>query len=233
VRALGAWPPFLVALGLAAGTLVLLLEPTLYRAETTLVVERGGAPVTGGTHALAQLVTSKVVLDNVEQQLGGVDSGRVHVEDGSNGVLRIAYDARHEVDAARVAQQIAVDFEGLVASRYPALRADVFDPVHATGRVSPHPLRDVGLGLLAGLAAAAIVSLRRHRGPAALRERGHWRVSALSQLVESSAAGHPDRVDDWRAYIAVLRAQSEGDLVPYALDGLVREVFAPVLPREA
>lgn len=233
MRALGAWPPFLVALGLAAGTLVLLLEPTLYRAETTLVVERNGAPVSGDTRAVAQLVTSKIVLDNVAQQLGAVDASRVHVTDGANGVLRVSYDGEHEVDAARVAQQIAVDFEGSVTSRYPGLRASVFDPAHGTGRVSPHPIRDVGLGLLAGLVAAALVGSRRGRGRAALRERGHWRVSGLAQLVESAAAEHPDRVDDWRAYIAVLRAQSDGDLVPYALDGLVRDVFAPVLSREA
>jgi hypothetical protein len=233
VRALGARPPFLLALGLAAGTLVLLLEPTLYRAETTLIVERHGAPVSGDSRALAQLVKSELVLENVAQQLGAVDSSRVHVADGSNGVLRISYDAAREIDAARVAQQIAVDFEGSVTSRYPALRASVFDPAHGTGRVSPHPVRDVGLGLLAGLAAAAIVRLRRRRGQAALRERGHWRVSALSQLVESTAGEHPDRADDWRAYLAVLRGQSEGDLVPYALDGLVREVFAPLLPRES
>jgi hypothetical protein len=63
-----------------------------------------------------------------------------------------------------------------------------------------------------------------------LRERGRWRVSALSAAVEVAASEHPDRIEDWRAYIAVLRAQSDGDLLPYALDGVVREVFAPILP---
>lgn len=232
MRALGAWPPLLVALGLAVGTVALLLEPTLYRAETTLVVERNGAPVSGSARALAQLVTSKIVLDNVAQQLGPIHASRAHAEEGSNGVLRISYDAGDEVEASRVAQQIAIDFEGSVASRFPGLTATVFDPAHGTGRVSPHPVRDVGLGLLAGLLAAAVVRLRPRRRPGALRERGHWRVSALSRLVESSAAEHPEQAADWRAYIAVLRAQSDGDLVPYALDGLVREVFASLLPRE-
>jgi hypothetical protein len=79
-----------------------------------------------------------------------------------------------------------------------------------------------------GSIAALIAWLRpRSRG---LRERGRWRVSALSQVVEAAAAEHPDRVEDWRAYIAVLRAQADDDLLPYALDGVVREVFAPILP---
>jgi hypothetical protein len=52
-------------------------------------------------------------------------------------------------------------------------------------------------------------------------------------LVEAGAGEHPDRVEDWRAYIGVLRAQADDDLLPYALDGVVREVFAPLLlPRE-
>jgi hypothetical protein len=55
-------------------------------------------------------------------------------------------------------------------------------------------------------------------------------VSGLEEAVEAAAAEHPDRVDDWRSYIAVLRAQADDDLLPYAFDGVVREVFAPLLP---
>jgi hypothetical protein len=62
-----------------------------------------------------------------------------------------------------------------------------------------------------------------------LRQDGRWRVSALANAVEAAAAEHPDRIEDWRAYIAVLRAQADDDLLPYALDGVVREVFAPLL----
>ncbi len=49
-------------------------------------------------------------------------------------------------------------------------------------------------------------------------------------MIAAAASEHPDRVEDWRAYIAVLRAQADDDLLPYALDSVVREVFAPILP---
>ena len=106
------------------------------------------------------------------------------------------------------------------------MQASVFDPPHDSGRVSPHILRDAGLGLLVGLVGAAIAWTRRNLG---LRERGRWRVSALAAAVEAAAAEHPDRIEDWRAYIAVLRTLADDDLLPYALDGVVREVFAPIL----
>jgi hypothetical protein len=93
--------------------------------------------------------------------------------------------------------------------------------------VSPHILRDAGLGLLVGLVAGGLAWKRP--GGRGLRERGRWRVSALADAVEAAASEHPDRIEDWRAYIAVLRAQADDDLLPYALDGVVREVFAPIL----
>jgi hypothetical protein len=156
-----------------------------------------------------------------------VERDRLHVHAG-NGVVKLAYDAGNRVQAARAAQQVAVDFSQAVANRYGgnAVQASVFDPPHDTGRVSPHILRDAGLGLLVGLVAGGIALKRPRRG---LRERGRWRVSALADAVEAAAPEHPDRIEDWRAYIAVLRAQADDDLLPYALDGVVREVFAPIL----
>src|SRR5256885_788993 len=44
VRARRGWPLLLVVAGLLAGALAIVAEPTLYRAETTIVVERGGKP---------------------------------------------------------------------------------------------------------------------------------------------------------------------------------------------
>jgi hypothetical protein len=120
----------------------------------------------------------------------------------------------------------------VVGSRFSGVQAGVFDPPHELGRVSPHLVREPGAGLLLGLLAGAF-AWRRSRGRG-LRERGRWRVSALADLVEAGAADHPDRVEDWRAYVGVLRGQAdERDLLPYALDGVVREVFAPLLPGEA
>jgi hypothetical protein len=226
-----AWPPLLVAAGLVAGLIVAAFEPTLYRAQTTLVIERNGKPAADASLArsFAELATSDIVLRNVSQKLGTtVERDHLHVHAG-NGVVKLAYDAGNRVQAARVAQQIAVDFSQAVVNRFggSGARASVFDPPHDTGRVSPHILRDAALGLLVGLVAGGIAWRRlRDRG---LRERGRWRVSALSDAVEAAAAEHPDQIEDWRAYIAVLRAQADGDLLPYALDGVVRDVFAPIL----
>jgi hypothetical protein len=233
LRARNAWPPLLVAAGLVAGLVIAAFEPTLYRSQVTLVIERNGKPATADAslaRSFAELATSDIVLRNVSQKLGAtVERKRLHVHAG-DGVVKLAYDAGNRVQAARVAQQIAVDFSEAVVNRFggSGVQASVFDPPHDTGRVSPHIFRDGGIGLLLGLVAAGIAWKRpRSRG---LRERGRWRVSALSDAIEAAAGEHPDRIEDWRAYVAVLRAQADDDLLPYALDGVVREVFAPILP---
>jgi hypothetical protein len=230
VQARNAWPPLLVAAGVVAGLIFAASEPTLYRSQMTLVIERNGKPASDASLArsFAELATSDIVLRNVSQALGAsVGANRLHVHAG-NGVVKLAYDAGNRIEAARIAQQIAVDFSQAVASRFggSGVQASVFDPPHDTGRVSPHILRDAGLGLLVGLVAAGVAWRRPRRE---LRERGRWRVSALAAAVEAAAAAHPDRIEDWRAYIAVLRTQADDDLLPYALDSVVREVFAPIL----
>jgi hypothetical protein len=230
VQARNAWPPLLVAAGVVAGLIFAASEPTLYRSQMTLVIERNGKPASDASLArsFAELATSDIVLRNVSQALGAsVGANRLHVHAG-NGVVKLAYDAGNRIEAARIAQQIAVDFSQAVASRFggSGVQASVFDPPHDTGRVSPHILRDAGLGLLLGLVAAGVAWRRPRRK---LRERGRWRVSALAAAVEAAAAAHPDRIEDWRAYIAVLRTQADDDLLPYALDSVVREVFAPIL----
>jgi hypothetical protein len=230
VQARNAWPPLLVAAGVVVGLIFAASEPTLYRSQVTLVIERNGKPASDASLArsFAELATSDIVLRNVSQALGtSVGANRLHVHAG-NGVVKLAYDAGNRVQAARIAQQIAVDFSQAVASRFggSGVQASVFDPPHDTGRVSPHILRDAGLGLLVGLVATGLAWRRPRRE---LRERGRWRVSALAAAVEAAAAAHPDRIEDWRAYIAVLRTQADDDLLPYALDSVVREVFAPIL----
>lgn len=232
-----AVPLVAVAAAVAVGLVAAAVEPTLYRAEATLVVERGGKPVTGDpalARQLAELARSDVVVRNVSDALGRrVDGGRLHTR-AADGVVKLSYDAGSRAEGVRVVQQVAVEFSRLVTSRFGSSGESVavFDPAHSGSRVSPHVARDVLLGLLAGLVAAVAIS-GRVRLPArrrALRERGRWRVSALSDLVERSAGRYPDRVEEWRAYVGVLRGQAEGDLVPAALDGVVREVFGPILP---
>jgi hypothetical protein len=230
----------LVAAGVVAGLVAGLVEPTRYRAEATLVIQRGGRPVAGETalaRQLAELADSDVVVRNVTDALRThVERSRLHAR-AKNGVVVVAYDAADRVEAVRIVQQVAVDFGRLVAARFArgGESVSVFDPPHDAGRTSRHVARDAALGLLGGLLAAAVAFLARARLRLGgrLREQGRWRVSALSALVERAADRYPDRVDDWRAYLAVLRGQADGDLVPYGLDGLVREVFGPLLPPSA
>ena len=49
MQARTAWPPLLVAAGLVAGLIVAVFEPTLYRSQVTLVIERNGKPATADT----------------------------------------------------------------------------------------------------------------------------------------------------------------------------------------
>jgi len=219
----------LVVAGVAAGAIWLVLEPRSYRAETTVVVEQGGRPVANVSRTVAQLVTSDTVLENAAQSLGLGHAAdlRPHVRVTPRaGALRISYDSSSQVEAVKVAQQIAVQLGVATSDRF-GLQASVFDPAHATGRAARRPLRDLGLGALAGVVLALAAWLVFRRRPKA---DGRYRLSALRKAVERGAKAHPERVDDWQAYLAVLASQSDGDFVPHALDGVVRDVFAPVLP---
>jgi len=52
VQTRGAPAPLLVAAGLVTGLIVAAFEPTLYRAQTTLVIERNGKPAADASLAV-------------------------------------------------------------------------------------------------------------------------------------------------------------------------------------
>jgi hypothetical protein len=59
-----------------------------------------------------------------------------------------------------------------------------------------------------------------------------WDVAALADLVEICAPEFPERVDEWRAYVAELeRSRNDDGTLPGRFDGLVWEVFEPLLER--
>jgi capsular polysaccharide biosynthesis protein len=178
----------LVAVGLAAGRAAAygqsLREPTLYRAQTSLVVERGNEPLSGaGTSGLVgtfrKLLETNVVAANVIQNLalGGSASTLLHrisVHQSSNSaVLRLDVDDGEPTRATKIAQQLGVVFAQLVQNRFGASSASaepiavaVFDPGHLLpGKASPHLRRDLAwgglLGLLAGLFVANFGARRR------------------------------------------------------------------------
>lgn len=74
--------------------------------------------------------------------------------------------------------------------------------------------------------------------PAAARERespvaehiGGWNINDLDALVTARGEAHPGKVEEWRAYLFFLRDHASADgALPAQFDGLIVEVFAPLL----
>jgi hypothetical protein len=57
----------------------------------------------------------------------------------------------------------------------------------------------------------------------------YWNLRTLRRLVEKRLPEFPERADEWRAYLDILDQQQVDGLLPPSFDGLVREVFAPIL----
>jgi hypothetical protein len=57
----------------------------------------------------------------------------------------------------------------------------------------------------------------------------YWNLGALRRLVEKRLPEYPQRTEEWRAYLDILDGHQTDGLLPPALDGLVTEVFAPIL----
>jgi hypothetical protein len=59
-----------------------------------------------------------------------------------------------------------------------------------------------------------------------------WDVDALARLVELCAPEFPERVDEWRAYVAELeRSKNPDGSLPGRLDPLIWDVFGAILER--
>lgn len=193
-----------LAAGLAAAFVESLFEPTLYRAETSLVIERGNQPLPGGAatsglvSTFQKLIKSNVVATSVIQNLSLGESAstllhRISVEkSGSSSVLRVDFDDGDPARATKIAEQLGLVFARLVQTRFAQptsatvapLEISVFDPAHAlAGTASPHLRRDLAwgglLGLLVGLFAASLAGRR----PPELRS-----ISGLRVLGEAGAA---------------------------------------------
>jgi capsular polysaccharide biosynthesis protein len=172
-----------VAAGLAAGLVAAyaqsLREPTLYRAEMSLVVERGNQPLPGGaaTSGLVstfhKLIESNVVATNVIQNLALGESATTFLDrlsvakSGNSAVLQIRVDDGDPGRATQIAQQLGLVFTQLVRERFgqqtsattQPVQIAVFDPAHALpGKVSPRLWRDLGWGALFGLLGGLLVA---------------------------------------------------------------------------
>jgi capsular polysaccharide biosynthesis protein len=228
------WTMFglLVAAGLAAGLAAAfvqsLREPTLYRAETSLVVERGNQPLSGGAgtsglvSTFRKLIETNVVATNVIQNLALGESAstllhRLSVEQsGSTSVLRLDVDDGDPVRATKIAQQLGLVFTQLVHNRFgqatsasvQPLAIAVFDPAHALpGKVSPHLRRDLAWGALLGLLAGLLVASFGARRPPEKRS-----IEGLRVLGDAGSA------DEVAASLIELSAQQPFQTVALAGD---------------
>lgn len=168
-----------------AGIIVSQQEP-VYRASMDLVVAQSGGdlqPVIGSqplTQTMTNLLESTVVASTVIDNLG-LDmtpqalQERIHVATRpESSVLGVSYDSSSREEALSVVSEIATVFTTLVDDKLgirssnggfqgsgarPLIFATVFDPPHLEpGRVSPKPVRTLGLagalGLVIGIALA-------------------------------------------------------------------------------
>ena len=204
----------LVAVGIAAGLAGAYAqsrrEPTLYRAEASFVVERGGQPLPGGagTEGLVstfhKLIESNVVAGDVIQNLAlGVSAStfehRLTVKSGGNSaVIQIDVDNGDPGRTTQIAQQIGLVFTQLVSERFgqqtsatvQPLQIAVFDPARLLpGKVSPRLHRDLAwgglLGLLGGLLVANLAARRRPPKGAVPGVRVLGTAGAAGQVADS------------------------------------------------
>jgi capsular polysaccharide biosynthesis protein len=171
------------AAGLVAAAVVSATQATLYRAETTLIVQQAGTPLPGGpdTNGLIRTVRNLLATDIVSQVV--VRNLALHetparlrqnlkVVSDPSAVLKVQVDDSDQTKATQIAQELGVVFSQIVQDRFghaaKPLQVVVFDPAHPVGKVSPRLGRDLGwgalLGALAGLLAAnLLVTLRQGR----------------------------------------------------------------------
>jgi hypothetical protein len=57
----------------------------------------------------------------------------------------------------------------------------------------------------------------------------HWNLRVLRLLVEARAAEFPDRIEEWRLYLALLEPFAENGIVGPEFDATVVEVFGPLV----
>ena len=177
-----------VVVGLGAGYGVSTRQPTLYRAETSLVVQRGNQPLEGGTgpHGLVttfrHLLESNLVATNVIQLVALPESpsrflSRLSVaENDGSAVLRVRFDDPSRAKAVQTVQEIGLFFPQTVRERFGQVTTALPDPVNVSvfdqahplpGKASPRVSRDLAwgalFGLLGGLLVANLATTQRRR----------------------------------------------------------------------
>jgi hypothetical protein len=153
-----------VLVGLAAGGIWTWAQPSRYRAESRVLVRPASERIVPAVEALAE---SSLVEVNVAQTLHLSPPPHVSAKTVKGGLVTVSVEAGSRERARQIDAEAVVILTQKVAQRFTAadVSATVLDPAHATGRTSPTPGRNLlitGLaGLVAGLAAAAVLARRR------------------------------------------------------------------------
>ena len=171
------------AAGLVAAAVATALESDRHRAETTLVLVRGGEPLgadastRGLAETFARLVRTDTVAANVIQNLDLDESSSellddVDVSGDGSALLRVRVEAGTATSARRIAQEVALVFTQLVKTRFATdagadgIGVAVFDPAHAVEGGTPRGwARNLLWGTVLGLLVGAIAAPFRRRTP--------------------------------------------------------------------
>ena len=152
--------------GLAAGAIWTWAQPDRYRADARVLVRPGSNRIAPAVEALAE---SSLVESNVAQTLHLSTPPHVSATSGKGGVLTVSVEAESRERARQIDAEAVVILTQKVAQRFtaPGVTATPLDPAHAAEQTSPTPGRNLlitGLiGLVAGIAAAAGMTMRRPR----------------------------------------------------------------------
>jgi capsular exopolysaccharide synthesis family protein len=181
------------ALAIGAAAAVTAVEQPVYRASMKIVIGQGGgtfqAPYGGAVEPFAltmsNLFKSDVVAREAIANLGlkltpkGL-LGHVNVATTpQSSVLNVAYDTSDRTRAVSTLAEMGRVFTTLVKHKLgeplsagTAVTATVFDPAHLEpGRVSPRPVRNVGLAALLGIAVGVVLAFVRESLDDRIRSR--------------------------------------------------------------
>jgi len=164
-----------VAAGVGVAGIVVALTPSRYRAESSLVVQRGTRPATtpGLVRTIRDLGASDTVAAGVIRNLDlkeSTDAFRKRVvvtEDDDSAVLLLRADAGDGERAKSIALQLGLLLTQLVHERFGQVSPSGGEPVQLSvldqphvlpGRVTPNVWRDLGWGALFGLVGGLFVA---------------------------------------------------------------------------
>jgi capsular exopolysaccharide synthesis family protein len=189
---------FVVAIAVGVSAAVTLSQPSVYKAETTIVVGQAGGLVQPQnanaiqpfSATMKELLTSTVVASRVIQNLGLNQRpqgllGQISVSiNPQSAALDVSVLDHSAVRARRIAHNLGIVFSRLVSQRFgrasetapgiPAqpLTATIWDPAHVVpGRVSPKPVRNILIGGILGVILGVLAAFLREHFDRSLRTR--------------------------------------------------------------